>query len=212
MPPVCPASPPARPLMSIREAKSTSHLPNLASAGQPVRGDVEPRQGGTARAFRPLHRPSFATGSFTCSSSRVKRLASTSSAAFTRRPCSVVTLPMRLTTTYRISTGRPRQLLVMWQNIRCSILFHLLVHGGKWQTLTSRAGSSMQHRCPVLGVPRAVRGLPPRRRRAPIRAIHHAGRCLGERFEALGYGQATGPGGLQRATLSGGCVVTSNKV
>ena len=26
---------------------------------------------------------------------------------------------------------RPRQLLVMWQNIRCSILFHLLVRGGK---------------------------------------------------------------------------------
>ena len=24
---------------------------------------------------------------------------------------------------------------VMWQNMRCSILFHLLVPGGKWQTV-----------------------------------------------------------------------------
>jgi hypothetical protein len=24
----------------------------------------------------------------------------------------------------------------MWQNSRCSILFHLLVPGGKWQTVT----------------------------------------------------------------------------
>ncbi len=27
---------------------------------------------------------------------------------------------------------------VMWQNKRCSILFHLLVPGGKWQTSTIR--------------------------------------------------------------------------
>ncbi len=38
--------------------------------------------------------------------------------------------------TSRLSNGRPRQFCVIWQNRRCSILFHLLVPGGKWQTLT----------------------------------------------------------------------------
>ena len=40
-------------------------------------------------------------------------------------------LQMRFTTTARLSSGRPRQFSVMWQNIRCSIRFHLLVPGGK---------------------------------------------------------------------------------
>src|SRR5881397_4065876 len=43
---------------------------------------------------------------------------------------------MRFTTTARLTKGCPRQFCVMWQNIRCSILFHLLVPGGKWQTRT----------------------------------------------------------------------------
>src|SRR3954453_4327815 len=47
-----------------------------------------------------------------------------------RSPASVVVPPIRLTTTSRLTKGRPRQLLVMWQTIRCSILFHLLVSGG----------------------------------------------------------------------------------
>src|SRR3954463_10850907 len=51
-------------------------------------------------------------------------------------PAAVVVLPIRFTTTARLVKGRPRQFLVMWQNIRCSILFHLLVPGGKWHTLT----------------------------------------------------------------------------
>src|SRR3984885_5901686 len=46
----------------------------------------------------------------------------------------VVVLPIRLTTVARLRKGRPRQFSVMWQNIRCAILFHLLVPGGKWQT------------------------------------------------------------------------------
>ena len=51
-----------------------------------------------------------------------------------RSPASVVVLPIRLTTTSWLTSGRPRQFWVMWQNIRCSILFHLLVPGGKWHT------------------------------------------------------------------------------
>jgi hypothetical protein len=32
--------------------------------------------------------------------------------------------------------GRAFQVRVTWQNSRCSILFHLLVPGGKWQAVT----------------------------------------------------------------------------
>src|SRR3954447_11497319 len=35
----------------------------------------------------------------------------------------------------RLRSGLPLQFSVMWQNIRCSILFHLLVPGGRWHTL-----------------------------------------------------------------------------
>ena len=35
---------------------------------------------------------------------------------------------------WRETSGLPRQLLLMKLNSRCSILFHLLVPGGKWQT------------------------------------------------------------------------------
>ena len=45
-------------------------------------------------------------------------------------PAAVLVEPMRLTTVSRLSSGRPRQFCVIWQNIRCSILFHLLVPGG----------------------------------------------------------------------------------
>jgi hypothetical protein len=54
--------------------------------------------------------------------------------------------------------GLADQVRVMWQNRRCSILFRLLVPGGKWQTLilspvsaANRAGSSFhsRHRCPL---------------------------------------------------------------
>ena len=46
-------------------------------------------------------------------------------------PDFVVVLPIRLTTTSRLTKERPRQLFVIWQNIRCSIVFHLLLPGGK---------------------------------------------------------------------------------
>ena len=48
-------------------------------------------------------------------------------------------------------SGRPRQFMVMWENSRCSILFHFEVPGGKWQTVISspvsaaRAASSAFH-------------------------------------------------------------------
>ena len=42
--------------------------------------------------------------------------------------------PMSATTVSKVRSGRPRQFCVMWQNSRCSILFHLLVPGGKCET------------------------------------------------------------------------------
>src|SRR5437660_1192067 len=59
-------------------------------------------------------------------------------------PVFVVVCPIRFTTTSRLTRGRPRQFSVMWQNIRCSILFHLLVPGGKWHTEIRRPVSSAQ--------------------------------------------------------------------
>jgi len=38
---------------------------------------------------------------------------------------------MRLTMVARLSRGRPRQFLLIKETLRCSILFHLLVPGGK---------------------------------------------------------------------------------
>src|SRR5260221_14327806 len=35
-------------------------------------------------------------------------------------------------------SGLPRQLMEMEEKSRCSILFHLLVAGGKWQTVMAR--------------------------------------------------------------------------
>jgi hypothetical protein len=57
-------------------------------------------------------------------------------------PVRVVVLPMRLTITSRLTSGRPRQFRVMWQNKRCSITFHLLVLGGRWDTLRRRPVAS----------------------------------------------------------------------
>ncbi len=58
------------------------------------------------------------------------------------KPIRVWVLPMRFTTTARLTKGFPLQFSVMWQNIRCSILFHLLVPGGKWQTTICEPVSS----------------------------------------------------------------------
>ena len=46
------------------------------------------------------------------------------------------------TTTSLLVNGRPRQFMVIWENSRCSILFHLEVPGGKWHTVISRPVSA----------------------------------------------------------------------
>ena len=45
--------------------------------------------------------------------------------------------PISSTITSWLTSGRPRQLAVIALNSRCSIMFHLLVPGGKWQTVTA---------------------------------------------------------------------------
>ena len=46
-------------------------------------------------------------------------------------PVLVVVEPIRLMIVTRLFRGLPRQLRVIWENSRCSILFHLLVPGGR---------------------------------------------------------------------------------
>src|SRR6266581_6976800 len=65
-----------------------------------------------------------------------------SKSASTRSPSRVFVLPIRLTTTAWLTNGCPRQFSVIRQNNWCSILFHLLVPGGKWHTLSFRPVSS----------------------------------------------------------------------
>jgi hypothetical protein len=59
-----------------------------------------------------------------------------SSSAATVSPVRVRVAVIVATTTSWLVSGRPRQFMVIWENSRCSILFHLLVPGGKWQTVT----------------------------------------------------------------------------
>ncbi len=68
--------------------------------------------------------------------------APSSSSEWISSPAFVRVFPIKFTTTSRLVSGRPRQFCVMWQNIRCSILFHLLVPGGKWQIPTRNPVSS----------------------------------------------------------------------
>src|SRR5271157_1759000 len=65
-----------------------------------------------------------------------------SSLLFTARPVVVVVPAMRLMMTSWLIGGLPRQFWLMNENRRCSILFHLLVPGGKWQTEISSPVSS----------------------------------------------------------------------
>ena len=65
-----------------------------------------------------------------------------SSLLFTARPVVVVVPAMRLMMTSWLINGLPRQFWLMNENRRCSILFHLLVPGGKWQTEISSPGST----------------------------------------------------------------------
>ena len=58
-----------------------------------------------------------------------------SSSAVTFRPVRVVVPAIRLTMTSWLVSGWPRQFIEIWLKRRCSILFHLDVPGGKWQTV-----------------------------------------------------------------------------
>jgi hypothetical protein len=66
-------------------------------------------------------------------------------------PARVVVAAMVWTTTSWLVRGRPRQFMEMRENSRCSVFFHLLVPGGRWQTvmarpvLAARAASSVFH-------------------------------------------------------------------
>jgi hypothetical protein len=65
-----------------------------------------------------------------------------SSSARTVSPVVVLVAPIRSTMIWWLVSGRPRQLRVIWENSRCSILFHLLVPGGRWQTVIVRPVSA----------------------------------------------------------------------
>src|SRR6478735_12046158 len=88
-----------------------------------------------------------------------------SSSALILSPALVLVFPIRFTTTDRLTGGLPRQFSVIWQTIRCSILFHLLVPGGEWHTAIRRPVSSAspckatfhsRERLPLLPPPSAV--------------------------------------------------------
>src|SRR5450759_5958240 len=61
---------------------------------------------------------------------------------WTVRPVMVVVAAMRSTMTWWLIKGLPLQFIVICENSLCSILFHLLVPGGKWQTEISSPVSS----------------------------------------------------------------------
>src|SRR3954447_16182608 len=88
-----------------------------------------------------------------------------SSSQATFRPVSVVVAAIRLTTTSWLTSGLPRQFWLMNENSRCSILFHLLVPGGRWHTVITKPVSSAnccsstfhkRTRLPLLPPPAAV--------------------------------------------------------
>ena len=54
------------------------------------------------------------------------------------RPVLVVVAAMVLTMTSWLVRGLPRQFIEIWENSRCSILFHFEVPGGRWQTVMVR--------------------------------------------------------------------------
>ena len=68
-------------------------------------------------------------------------------------PVLVVTAAMVLMMTSWLVSGRPRQSRVIWENSRCSILFHLEVPGGKWQTGDLQARLLRERRDPGLPGP-----------------------------------------------------------
>ena len=60
-----------------------------------------------------------------------------SSIAWTVSPVRAVVAAIVSTTTSWVSKGRPRQFMVIAENIQCSILFHFDVPGGRCTTVIS---------------------------------------------------------------------------
>ena len=79
-----------------------------------------------------------------------------SSSACTVSPVRVAVAAMDWTMTSWLVSGRPRQFMVMRENSRCSILFHLEVPGGKWQTVIASPVSSARAARPGFPGPGAV--------------------------------------------------------
>src|ERR1700739_4688993 len=65
-----------------------------------------------------------------------------SSSARTVRPASVVVAAISSTIVRKLRKGLSRQLMVINEKSRGSILFHLLVQGGKWHTVIGNFSSS----------------------------------------------------------------------
>ena len=147
-----------------------------AHAGQPLIGQQVQRRGPGAGALLGCRRarPVRRWGRWCSSTARAGRAASigsdrsccaghgdaragslpVSSSACTCSPVRVRVAAMVATTTSWLVNGRPRQFMVIWENSRCSILFHLLVPGGKWQTVIVQAGLGRERR--QLGLPEPV--------------------------------------------------------
>src|SRR4051812_22411317 len=71
---------------------------------------------------------------------------------------------MLATMTSWLVRGRPRQFMEMWENNRCSILFHFEVPGGRWHTHADPAGVGGQvgrHSAPPPPAGVGGRGGPP---------------------------------------------------
>src|ERR1035437_4551088 len=83
------------------------------------------------------------------------------SSAVTLRPVVVVVAPMRLRIVSWLVRGLPCQFRVLWEYRRCSILFHLLVPGGRWQTVMSSPVSAARVASSVFQVRRRLPLAPP---------------------------------------------------
>jgi hypothetical protein len=59
----------------------------------------------------------------------------------------VVVAAISSTMTSWLVSGRPRQFMLMCENSRCSISFHVLVPGGRWQTVMDQGleGNAEDH-------------------------------------------------------------------
>ncbi|RVX41853.1 hypothetical protein EDD27_4432 [Nonomuraea polychroma] len=90
---------------------------------RPAVTGVEPTRACAERVRPRLHRPPVAGQSTRLTQGRKRHPHLLQEGGFAGQ--------LQLTTTSWLVNGLPRQLRVMWENSRCSILFHLGVLGGK---------------------------------------------------------------------------------